>query len=563
VSGRTRARRIAPALLVLVLTAIGFVAALVAAREGEERVSGPAAALPWLILAAGLLLAGLAWALGVGAARRIAAQDELERLFALMPDLVVVADSQGRMVRVSPAIERILGYTPDEFMAKPYIDFVHPDDRERTASEAAAVRAGKPLLSFAARYRAKDGSYRMLEWMGQPFPEHGLMYGVARDATERRRAESEVKRLADEQAALRRVATLVAQGRAPTAVFDAVAAEMERLLEADGVVLGRYEAGEEITVVAARGVVGQQLSVGLRVSHAGNNVSTRVRRTGRPARAETTSSTGADITRVLKELGVRAAVGAPIIVDGRVWGVVMGSWAGEGKSPSSETEGRMAEFAQLLDTAIANADSRDQLNASRARLLTEADEARRRVVRDLHDGAQQRFVHSIVMLKLALQALERGDGTAKALVAEALAHATLGTEELRELSHGILPTVLTRGGLRAALQFLVGRLALPVRLEAPDEGFPMEVEASAYFIVAEALTNVVKHARAERAEVVVAVADDVLHIDVRDDGVGGADPSGHGLVGMSDRATALGGTIEIDSPESGGTHIVVGLPLTP
>jgi PAS domain S-box-containing protein len=509
------------------------------------------------------LLVLLRKALGFDAARRAAAQDELERLFALTPDLVTVADFEGRVTRVSPAIERILGYTVEEFMAKPYIELVHPDDRERTASEAAAVRQGKPLFSFAARYRAKDGSYRTLEWTVKPFPEHGLMYGIARDATERRRAENEVKRLADEQAALRRVATLVAQGRAPTAVFDAVAAEMERLLEADGVVLGRYEPDDEITVVAARGVVGRQLSVGLRVSHAGNNVSTRVRRTGRPARAETASSTGADITRVLKELGVRAAVGAPIMVDGRVWGVVMGSWAGEGKSPSSETEGRMAEFAQLLDTAIANADSRDQLNASRARLLTEADEARRRVVRDLHDGAQQRFVHSIVMLKLALQALERGDGTAKALVAEALAHAELGTDELRELSHGILPTVLTRGGLRDALQFLVGRLDLPVRLEAPDGRFPMEVEASAYFIVAEALTNVVKHARAERAEVVVAVVDDVLHIDVCDDGVGGADPSGHGLVGMSDRVTALGGTIEIDSPESGGTHVAVRLPLTP
>src|SRR4051812_2078702 len=226
----------------------------------------------------GRVRAGLALALGRGTARRVAIQDELERIFALSPDLITVADFEGRLIRVSPAIERILGYTVEEFMSTPYIEYVHPDDRERTASEAAAVRQGKPLFSFAARYRAKDGSYRLLEWTVQPFPEYGLMYGVARDATERRRAESEVKRLADEQAALRRVATLVAQGRAPTAVFDAVAAEMERLLEADGVVLGRYEPGDEITVVATRGVLVRQLSVGLRVSHEGNNVSTQVRR---------------------------------------------------------------------------------------------------------------------------------------------------------------------------------------------------------------------------------------------------------------------------------------------
>ena len=208
----------------------------------------------------------------------------------------------------------------------------------------------------------------------------------------------------------------------------------------------------------------------------------------------------------------------------------------------------MARFAELLDTAIANADSRDQLTASRARLVAAGDEARRRVVRDLHDGAQQRLVHTIVTLKLAQRALRRQDGRAESIMVEALGHAEKSNEELRELAHGILPAVLTRGGLPAAVRALVTRLPLPVDVELATERVQADIEASAYFIVAEALTNVVKHAHAERAEVRTCVADGVLRVEVADDGVGGADPEGHGLVGMADRVTALGGRLEIDGP---------------
>jgi signal transduction histidine kinase len=220
----------------------------------------------------------------------------------------------------------------------------------------------------------------------------------------------------------------------------------------------------------------------------------------------------------------------------------------------------MAHFAQLLDTAIANADSRDQLTASRARLLSAGDEARRRVVRDLHDGAQQRLVHTIVTLKLAQRALRAQDENAASLLSEALEHAKQGNEELRELAHGILPTVLTRG-LGAAVDAVVMRLDLPVRVDVPAERFPAEIEASAYFIVAEALTNVVKHAHARRAEVRASAEDGMLRVAVRDDGIGGADPDGHGLVGMGDRVTALGGRLEIESPAGGGTLVAATLPL--
>ena len=240
--------------------------------------------------------------------------------------------------------------------------------------------------------------------------------------------------------------------------------------------------------------------------------------------------------------------------------MITASWKGE-QAPLPDTEERMVKFARLLDTAIANADSRDQLTASRARLLTAADDARRRVVRDLHDGAQQRLVHTVVTLKLAKQAFQDGNGRAEELVDEALQHADQGNAELRELAHGILPAVLTRGGLRPAFDAFVARLDVPVRVEVRHERLPAEIEASAYFIVAEALTNVVKHSRAESAEVTAHVHDGQLHLEIRDDGIGGADPNGNGLVGMDDRVTALGGRLEIHSPPGGGTLVAATLPL--
>ena len=259
--------------------------------------------------------------------------------------------------------------------------------------------------------------------------------------------------------------------------------------------------------------------------------------------------------------GVRASVAAPIVVDGRLWGVAIANWGGE-EPPSADSEERMAQFAGLLDTAIANADSRDQLTASRARLLTAGDDARRRVVRDLHDGAQQRLVHAIISLKLAQQALRENDGTAESLVDEALENAEQGNAELRNLAHGILPPLLTRGGLRSGVDAMVGRLDLPVDVDVTSERFGEEIEASAYFFVAEALTNVVKHAHAGHAEVTASVEDGMLYVTVRDDGIGGADPGGHGLVGIADRVMALGGRLEIESPAGGGTLLTAELPLS-
>jgi signal transduction histidine kinase len=383
---------------------------------------------------------------------------------------------------------------------------------------------------------------------------------VAERTAELRRSEVYLAQLAEEQAALRRVATLVAEGASPTAVFDAVAAEMEGLMDADQVAMGRYEPGDEFTVLSHRGMDASRVPAGARLSHGGESVAARVRRTERPARMDRIERPPGLVAEKARSAGVRVAVGTPIVVDGRIWGMIQASWRDEASAPA-DTEQRMAHFAVLLGTAIANADSRGQLKGSRARLLTAADEARRRVVRDLHDGAQQRLVHAIISLKLAQRAFREEDAQLESLIAEALEQAELGHTELRELAHGILPRVLTGGGLRAAVGSVVSRLDLPVDVDVPAERFPAALEASAYFIVAEALTNVVKHANAGRAWVRASVEEGMLHVEVRDDGIGGADPGGHGLVGIADRATALGGRLSVGTPAGGGTLVSATLPL--
>jgi signal transduction histidine kinase len=193
--------------------------------------------------------------------------------------------------------------------------------------------------------------------------------------------------------------------------------------------------------------------------------------------------------------------------------------------------------------------------------VTEAHVARRRVVRDLHDGAQQGLVHTIIALKLARRAIDKGQQDLAPMVSEALQYAETANDELRELVHGILPGVLTREGLRAGVDELAARMSIPVEIDIDVNRLPAVVEATAYFVVAGALTNVVKHARAEHAEVRAFVKDEMLYLEVRDDGVGGADPLGQGLVGLSDRLTALQGRLGVQSPAQGGTILAATLPF--
>jgi signal transduction histidine kinase/CHASE3 domain sensor protein len=366
-------------------------------------------------------------------------------------------------------------------------------------------------------------------------------------------------RVSDQQAALQRVATLVAQEAPPADVFTAVADELGRLIAADTAVIARLDPDDMTTVVARWGTGADGMPVGSRWKLEPPMIMAAVVEAGRSVRVDDDSRASRAFGDGFDSTRIASSVATPVLVAGRLWGATI---VATGHEPlAADTEQRMADFTELVATAIANADGRAQLVASRARLLTAGDDARRRVVRDLHDGAQQRLVHTIVTLKLARGAGENGGESADALVAEALEQAERANAELRELAHGILPPVLTRGGLPAGVDALVSRVSLPVDVDVADERLPAEVEASAYFVVAEALTNVVKHAHARSAEVKVWVEDSVLHIDVRDDGVGGARPDGTGLLGLNDRLAALGGRLRVESPPGRGTWIAATLPL--
>jgi signal transduction histidine kinase len=266
----------------------------------------------------------------------------------------------------------------------------------------------------------------------------------------------------------------------------------------------------------------------------------------------------------VREAGIKSAVGSPIVVKGQLWGVVAAA-STEGPMPP-DTEARLASFTELVATAIANAESSAKLAASRARIAAAADDERRRVVRDLHDGAQQRLVHTVITLKLAQRALANGAENAPLLVQEALGNAEQAMIEVRELAHGILPSVLTHGGLRAGIDALGSRTPVPVEIDVSVDRLPALVEASAYFVVAEALTNIAKHANATQAVVTVRLdeAANQLYVTVFDDGRGGAsittDENATGLRGLEERVRAAHGMFTVSSPATGPTIVAAVLP---
>ena len=246
---------------------------------------------------------------------------------------------------------------------------------------------------------------------------------------------------------------------------------------------------------------------------------------------------------------------------GRLWGAVMATSEQPRAFPTG-TEERIGSFAELITAALANADAREQLAASRARIVEAADAARRRIERDLHDGAQQRLVSLTLSLRLLESSLEP-DSAASRELAVVRTELDAALKELRELARGIHPSILTNHGLEPALAALAARSTVPVELDLDSCGkLPLTVQTTAYFVVAEALTNTAKHAHSDRAEVRVAVRDGHAMVEVRDHGSGGVDPTrGSGLSGLSDRVSALGGTLEVDSPAGAGTTICARIPV--
>jgi signal transduction histidine kinase len=370
--------------------------------------------------------------------------------------------------------------------------------------------------------------------------------------------------LAEQQAALRRVATLVARGVSPSEVFAAVADEVGRCLQIDNVVVGRFEVDEVVVVAVSRTdlSIKNPMVVGERFVLDGDNVATRVLRTGRGARldqAESLKAAGAVAER-LRENDRGCTVGVPIIVDGRMWGLAA---VGARERLPSDTEERLGDFAELVATAIANAEWRAELTASRARIVAAADDARRRLERDLHDGAQQRLVSLGLELRLAEDSVPAELQSLKEKLSGIVSGLTSATEDLQELSRGIHPAILSEGGLGPALKTLGRRCPVPVNLDlAVKRRLPDPVEVAAYYVVAEALTNAAKYAQASEVKVCAEAKDATFHLSIQDDGIGGADSrKGSGLIGLKDRVEALGGRLQIASPLGSGTSLHVTIPL--
>ena len=376
---------------------------------------------------------------------------------------------------------------------------------------------------------------------------------------------SEVARveLAGEQAALRRVATLVARETPPEQVFASVTDEVGKLLGVEIATMLRYETDGTATVVAARSSNSHRfIPVGTRVGLEGDNVAAAVQHSGRPTRVDDFAHRPGALAARMRDLGVRSSAGSPISVAGHVWGVMVAASTSAEPLPAG-IETRLGEFTELTATAVANAQTRSELTASRARIVAAADEARRHIERDLHDGVQQRLVSLALGVRLASDVAGDPEDIRPQLgvIEEGLLGAV---EDLRELSHGIHPAILSEGGLRPALATLARRSQIPVELSVsvPDR-LPAPIEVGLYYVVSETLTNVVKHAHASALRVELEADEFMVRLTARDDGVGGADPGhGTGMVGLVDRVHALGGRIEIASPSGGGTSLLVTLPLT-
>jgi signal transduction histidine kinase len=379
------------------------------------------------------------------------------------------------------------------------------------------------------------------------------------------RSRDDLRRLADEQAALRRVATLVARRVAPSELFGVVAAEVGRLFAADGTWLFQHETDGGVVVVAVDGErPASRLPIDARLPVIEDGVLESILRTRAAARPDLLAAGSGDVASIAAELGIRTVAGAPIVVEDHVWGVMLLAWSRPESVPPG-IDDRLSEFTELVATAIANADSRAQLAASRARIVAAGDQSRRKIERDLHDGTQQRLVSLALELRAAESTVPDALPALKRQIADAAAGVTGAVEELQEIARGIHPAILSKGGLGPALRTLARRSAVPVELNLPpDRRLPERTEAASYYVAAEALANAAKHAGASVVQVDVELDDapGCVRLWIRDDGIGGADPSsGSGLVGLRDRVEALGGRIEVASPPGSGTSLRVEIPI--
>jgi PAS domain S-box-containing protein len=492
--------------------------------------------------------------------------------------LVCVLDRDGRILFFNDACERATGFSRDEVLGRDAREFVIPDEESEAFGEVLAFiwKTGHSSPQVG-HWQTKEGGRRLIAWSNKLMPGedgaplHLVTAGI--DLTDRARQSeedalegdpraklAEVGQLAQEQRALRRVATLVASEASPERVFMAVSEESARVLAVNASAVFRYEGDDTATIVGRhdRDNIGA-FQLGERLAVDENTTIGRVLYTGAPARIDDYSGLVGDLPKLMLRIGYRSTVSAPIIVAGILWGAVAIASA-EPLPP--ESEARLAAFCELVSLAVASAQARDDLRSSRARIVKAGDEQRRKLERNLHDGAQQRLVSLALQIRVAKAQLKADPEAAAGSLETAAKELDLALEELRELARGLHPGALTEHGLVNALEGLSSRLPITVEIDAPEERLPPGVEATVYYIVSEALTNVAKHAQATRAVVVIVREAGVVRFEITDDGRGGADPAaGTGILGLRDRAESAGGTLFVVSPPGKGTVVTATLPL--
>ena len=494
--------------------------------------------------------------------------------------LVCVLDREGRILLFNEACERATGFSRDEVLGRDARDFVIPHEEREAFGEflAYVFETGAPSPQVG-HWQAKDGKRRLIAWSNRPMPGPGgapaslITTGI--DLTDREgpgpNVEDplaldpeaklvEVGWLATEQRELRRVATLVASEVSPERVFTAVSEGCARVLEVNATTVVRYVGDGSAEIVGRHNRDGiTTFPVGETLPPDERSAVARVHATGAPARVDDWGGRIGDMADAMFRTGYRSTAAAPIVVAGALWGAV--AIASENPLPP-DSESRLGAFCELVSLAVASAQARADLIASRARLVPAGDDQRRRLERNLHDGAQQRLVSVALQLRVARARIGDASPDVANLLDDASRELDTGLAELRELARGLHPAILGDRGLPRALDALASRLPVPVEVDAPVDRLPAPIEATAYYIVSEALANVTKHAGASSARVTIRLDGAVLRCEVSDDGRGGADESaGTGIVGLRDRAEAAGGTLSLSSPPGQGTVVTATLPL--
>jgi signal transduction histidine kinase len=490
-----------------------------------------------------------AWATGAGKRRVDAIRAQLDRFRATERDILnrrQESDDANARRAVIAAIAGLAGSVLLIALFAAYLSRALVAPVRRAAAMAGRLAGGDLAVRLPETGTAEVGD------LERAFNTMGSSLEASRD---------ELQRFAEEQSALRRVATLVARASSPPDVFESVIREIGLLFDADLARMERYEPDGTVTGVAAWSRdASLQLAVGTRLPLSGTSIAALVLQRNGPARVDSFAQAPGAIAQEARSLGIRSSVGSPIVVAGRVWGVI----AASSKAPfPPDTEAKLTEFTELVATAIANAESRAELAASRARLVAAADDTRRGIERDLHDGTQQRLISLGLELQSAQAMVPPELTELRTQLSETAKGLAGATEDLRELAQGIHPPILSRAGLGPALRTLARRSPVPVDLDLRAERrLPQPVEVAAYYVVSEALANAAKHSGASMVHVEVEAADSVVRLAIRDDGAGGADPGrGSGLVGLRDRVEAVSGTFEITSPAGRGTSLRVEIPI--